>query len=396
MIAATIHSVMGAHPVIPKGTRPIVAKSPPEDIPSFVPHARFASIKGQNILFSASQRAIFALNDTAAEIWRSLEDGAPRDAIAGSIVPDGLHACDARTHVQTALTEWERLGLIRRSVPSSRLPAYEQVSQVVAVAGLHIRIVYPLAHAFPTLTFRHLEVEREAVDILLRVVDGDRIHLFRNEDWVLSCSPDELPTVLKGQLLAEVLAHGSYELAIHAAALQRRERLLLLCGQPGAGKTTLTLALAHAGFGFAADDVTLLDSGGGGLGLPFAAAVKPGAWPLLAEICPDLDAAPVFRRPDGRRIRYILPKASVPASPSPRPVGWVVLLRRGRDANARLEPLDPVDALRGLLDGAYAPGGELSGTAFDVLAQVIGSAQVYLLTYSRLQDAVDLLGKACR
>lgn len=373
-----------------------MAQSPPEDIPSFVPQARLASIRGQNILFSASQRGIFVLNDTATRIWQALENGPLTETIACSIVPDGTDASDMRRHVESALAEWERLGLIRRSTRSMCKPAQEQVSQVVAVAGLHIRIVYPLAHAFPTLTFRHLEVEREAVDILLRVVDGDRIHLFRNEDWVLSCSPDELPTVLKGQLLAEVLAHGSYELAIHAAALQRRERLLLLCGQPGAGKSTLTLALAHAGFGFAADDVTLLGSGGGGLGLPFAAAVKPGAWPLLAEICPDLDAAPVFRRPDGRRVRYILPKASVPASPSPRPVGWVVLLRRGRDANARLEPLDPVDALRGLLGGAYAPGGELSGTAFDVLAQVIGSAQVYLLTYSRLQDAVELLRKACR
>ena len=156
------------------------------------------------------------------------------------------------------------------------------MSQVVAVRGLRVRIVYPAALAFPAMTvFRHLEVRRErAADILLEIVErGGRVHLFRNSDWIQSCSPDELATALKGQLLTEALEHGAYELALHAASLLSNDRMLLLCGNPGAGKTTLTLALVHAGFGFAADDVTLLDSRGRGIGLPFAPAVKAGAWP---------------------------------------------------------------------------------------------------------------------
>ncbi|TGR91723.1 aldolase, partial [bacterium M00.F.Ca.ET.191.01.1.1] len=102
--------------------------------------------------------------------------------------------------------------------------------------------------AFPAITvFRHLEVQRETADILLQMVEqGGRVHLFRNGDWVLSCSPDELPVMLKGQLLTEVLDHGAYELAVHAAALVRNKRMVLVCGNPGAGKTTLTMALVHA------------------------------------------------------------------------------------------------------------------------------------------------------
>jgi len=211
-----------------------------------------------------------------------------------------------------------------------------------------------------------------------------------------ACSLDELPVMLKGQLLTEVLDHGAYELALHAAALFRNEHIVLLCGHPGAGKTTLTLALVHAGFGFVADDVTLLDSRGRGIGLPFAPAVKAGAWPLLAEYCPGLDAVPVCRRPDRRRVRFAVPKAFVPLPPDPLPIGHVVLLRRGRDSKASLEPVDPAHALRGLLNGALAPGGELSGTAFDVLIQLIGSAQTYCLTYSKLDDAVKLITRACR
>lgn len=363
---------------------------------TFVVQGRLARIGGQNLLFGSSRQAVFAVNDTAADIWCSLQDGMSPEAIAVEIARGGIERREADRHVEATLEGWERMGLIRPGAPLSRPPAYEH-SQTVAVAGLCIRIVYPAAFAFPAITvFRHLEVSSEAADIVLRLVErGERLHLFRDGEWILSCSPDELPVVLKGQLLTEVLDHCAYALALHAAALFRNERMVLLCGDPGAGKTTLTMALAHAGFGFAADDVTLLDSSGHATGLPFAPAVKAGAWPLLAERCPDLDASPVFRRPDRRRVRFVAPRALAPAPATAVPVGCVVLLRRDRGTKARLEPVDPASALRGLLNGAFAPGRTLSCSAFDALVSLIGSAGSYYLIYSGLDDAVELLAKAC-
>ena len=72
------------------------------------------------------------------------------------------------------------------------------------------------------------------------------------------------------------------------------------------------------------------------------------------------------------------------------------MLRRRVNASAVLTPVDPVDALRGLLNGSFALCGELTGSAFDALTKVIESADVYCLTYSRLEDAVALMQKACR
>ncbi|TRC89339.1 PqqD family peptide modification chaperone [Mesorhizobium sp. WSM4303] len=376
-----------------------VVSGPADHSPgTFVIQGRLARVRGQNILFSPSRKAIFAVNDTAADIWRALEEGMSPQAISAEMTRGGVHRLEADRHVQAALEDWQRLNLIRPFAPLSASSGQKAVSQVVSVAGLNIRIVYPAACAFPAITvFQHLEVKRETADVLLEVVGhGGRVHLLRDGEWISSCSCDELPVMLKGQLLTEVLDHGAYELALHAAALFRNERIVLLCGNPGAGKTTLTLALVHAGFGFAADDVTLLDSRGHGIGLPFAPAVKAGAWPLLAEYCPDLGAVPVCRRPDRKRVRFAVPKAFVPLPPAPLPIGCVVLLRRRRDSKASLEPVDPANALRGLLNGALAPGGELSGTAFDVLVQLIGSARTYCLAYSRLDDAVQLITKACR
>lgn len=364
----------------------------------FVTQGRLVRIGGQNILFSPSQQAIFAVNDTAADIWRSLDEGMPPEAISTEIARAGVDSCEAKKHVEAALGDWQRLSLIRPRAPLPSSSAQAPVNQVVAVAGLTVRIIYPAACAFPASTaFRHLEIQRETADVLLQVVELEgRIHLFRDCGWVLSCSPDELPVMLKGQLLTEVLDRGTYELALHAAALVKNERIVLLCGNPGAGKTTLTLALVHAGFGFAADDVTLLDSRGYGVGLPFAPAVKAGSWPLLAKYCPGLDDVPICRRPDRRRVRFAVPREFVPLSRSPVPIGSVLLLRRGRDSKACLEPVDPASALRGLLNGAFSPGRELSATAFDVLTQVVGSAETYCLTYSRLDDAVKLVTRACR
>ncbi|TGV80012.1 aldolase, partial [Mesorhizobium sp. M00.F.Ca.ET.158.01.1.1] len=53
--------------------RTVVASGPADwNSATFVILGRLVRVRGQNILFSPSQNAIFAVNDTAADIWRSL------------------------------------------------------------------------------------------------------------------------------------------------------------------------------------------------------------------------------------------------------------------------------------------------------------------------------------
>ena len=373
-----------------------VAADPQEDALRMpVLQGRLVHVKGQDVLFSPAQRAIFTLNATAADIWRALKCGLTPAAIASEIARRGTDAPEANELVEAALGEWLQLGLVRPSLGPTIGPRRGAVTRTVAVHNVRARIDYPAAVAVPSAeVFRHLEVGSQPADVVLQFVEyGGAVHLFRDGEWMQLCASDEIAPVLKAQLLTEVLERDGYELALHSASLGRGERNLLLCGNPGAGKTTLTLALVHAGFDFAGDDVTLLFANGLSMGLPFAPAVKAGAWPVLSEFLPDLSAVPIFRRPDRRRVRYPVPKGLLPSVP--RPVGWVVLLDRRAKGGARMAQVEPSTALTSLMNGSFSVDEELTDAAFDVLVRIIASAPVYSLTYSRLEDAVKLLSDTC-
>ncbi|TPE49144.1 PqqD family peptide modification chaperone [Amaricoccus solimangrovi] len=356
---------------------------------------RLGWLRGRPVLFSAAGGIILALNETAADIWRHLEDGLSPAAIAAELRARGVEAELARAYAESALGEWTRLGLADRRprrAPEDPAPA----AQVLELGGRRIRVACHGDFAPLAALFRHLaapEGQAAATEFAL-LAAGGRAHLFRDGVWQAGAASDEAAVLLKGQLLTEILEHGDQALALHAAALLRDGRLLLLGGPPGTGKTTLALALAAAGFGFAGDDVALLYPDGRCAGLPFAPAVKSGAVALLAPRMPGLVAAPAHRRPDRRRVRFPLPDA--PVRSRPRPVGWILRLRRRPGMPARLDPLDPAEALRFLLGEAFAAGGELTAEGFDAVCAAISGAETHVLTYSDLDQAVALLARALR
>lgn len=358
-------------------------------------HGRLARIRGQNVLFSASRRLLFTLNDTAADIWCALEEGCTPGEVIDEMVAGGTPAADAERFVAAALDEWSEIGLAGPRPPApGEDPGCERI--LVGLPGIVAEIACPPAHAaLVRAPFAHLAATDGAAAVRFRVVeDGGRLGLFRDGGWVLSCAADELPTALKGEILTDVLGRTPYAIALHAACLPRDGRALLICGHPGAGKTTLSLAMLEAGFAFGGDDVTLVGPDGLCTGVPFAPAIKPGAWHLLAPYYPEMEALPAFRRVDGVRVRYPSPRNF--ARQAPCPAGWVVLVDRKEGAEARLDPLDPAEALRILLDGSFATGGELSVAGFEALAQLVGSAAAYRLTYSRLEDGMACLERECR
>ena len=78
-------------------------------------------IRNQNILFSPSRQALYALNDMGGDIWRSLEDGLSPEAISFEIASREADQERAVEYVDAAVRQWECQGLIELS-PIGSLP----------------------------------------------------------------------------------------------------------------------------------------------------------------------------------------------------------------------------------------------------------------------------------
>lgn len=356
-----------------------------------------STVSGRNLLFNPADQRVFEINDMAAYIWCSLREGRGSGAIVDELAEQGIPPETASDFFKDALQEWSEKGILKQD-PLTPAGLFGRIAscQRIGMLGLSILIRYRtnlFADVAPL--FRHLEVAESTPDIIIDVAEREHsVELFRDGKKIFSVRGDELATTLKGQLLEEVLSGASYELALHAATLVRNNCAMLLHGHPGAGKTTLTLALVSAGFGFSGDDVAILDSRGQVVGVPFSPACKAGAWNLISRYRPEISGRPVFRRYDRRRVRYLEPTNL--AATVPRKLGWVVLLDRQRNAGATLIPIDAVTAMRGMLREAYAQGRSLTASGFMALSHAANHANCYQLTYSDLNDAADLLSRTCR
>jgi hypothetical protein len=365
-------------------------------------------LAGRNLLFSEARQAIYDLNDVAAYVWQSLEEGLRPDAMVAELVAAGGNVDDARSAVHGSLERFSRTRLIAaeelasRPEPTGRLPSARRweptghlESRTLEISGVIIRL-----HLSPPLLdivdeiFGHLRSEplRATVE-LCATTDERRVWFAPMSGLASSCHVLEFAPLLKAQLIDEVLRSAVYEVALHAAALVRHDRALLLVGRPGAGKTTLSFALARSGFDLAADDVVLMRDGGLVSGLPFAAAAKGGAWKLVARYWPNLLDCPVYRRPDGKLVRYLVPGCM--ASPLPRRVGWIALLDRRSHGAVSIDDVDPVAALRALIDGGTARDDQMSTTGFTSLVSALSDVRCYRITYADLGEATDRLLELC-
>ena len=353
-----------------------------------------AFIGEHGVLFDEARQELFELDGGMAFAWSRLAEGAAIGRIAEEMGGPGLPDGEVRAWLGQAVAEWTRLGLIRP-------PA---VRQHLDIGGTRVEIRYAAAFLADLAApdFRHLEVARGTVDdgpdCRFDVAEEDGTVVIRRGALALAtCRPDEIVPALRGALTLEAVQRGRHAVALHAATLAAGGHALLLSGCPGAGKSTLAVglaaALARSGLGLAGDDVALLGADGRVTALRFAPALKPGSWPLLAGMCPDLLDLPVHVRYDGQQVRFLdgLPSAGG----GPLPVRWIVGLDRRDGAGPALERLDPLETLRDLIGGAASADDRLGTGAFQALARMLDGAGCYRLTYARLDDAVALLAGLC-
>ena len=199
---------------------------------------------------------------------------------------------------------------------------------------------------------------------------------------------EDLPEFLMEAVIRGLVTDQSGGVVLHAAAVSRKDKAILIAGISGAGKSTLTAWLAGNGYDYLTDE------------LVFVPSVSPlSVTPFRRPLTLRSDSLRILEGegaidPEETRLAYG-DKAVFPYPSSDRPsqvaAGAIVFPSYTPDADIRLEPLDSGQIALRLLENNLN-GKNLADGGLASIARLAGAAPAFRLVYSdfgQLEDVLD-------
>ncbi len=199
--------------------------------------------------------------------------------------------------------------------------------------------------------------------------------------------PDALPLPLPMGLLAaemgmnlQVALGWRRHMLLHASAVARDGRAVILSGESGSGKSTLAALLGEGAWRLMGDEFTLIEpASGDALGFPRAVSLKNAA---IAEMVARVDPArlgPLLARTPKGDIRHLIPRAdAIAAMHEPARPALILFPRFG--GAAAIEPMAPGEVFVRLTEAStnYVALGE---AGFAALTRLVRETPAFGISY---------------
>ncbi len=186
-----------------------------------------------------------------------------------------------------------------------------------------------------------------------------------------------------------VVSHINTYLLIHSGVLARDDRVVLLPGEPAAGKSTLTAGLMLRGWRLFSDELALVEPDSNRL-RPMVRPVnlKNESIDIIRRFAPE--AVLNKETPDTTKgvVSHLRPTtASVAEGARPGRAAWVVFPRFTRGAAPRISPVSRPQAFMRLADLSFNYA-TLGLAGFTTLKAVVSGAACFDLAFGSLEDGM--------
>jgi len=186
-----------------------------------------------------------------------------------------------------------------------------------------------------------------------------------------------------------ITAYSHHILVLHAAAVAKDNRALILPAPPGSGKSTLCAALVNRGWRLLSDELTIVRLDTGEVrGLARPVNLKNASIDVIRDFAPDAYLAkPVLDTTKGTVSLMAPPAASVRQMDIGALPHWMILPRYVAGAATTLTPMPTGQAFLQIAENAMNYH-ILGAKGFEAVGQMVDRCQHFSFEYSDLNEAI--------
>ena len=357
------------------------------------------------LVHSTQDSKLYILNETGHFILERLGAGRTIPEIVWEMTEAyGIEYGTAGADIALTLKEWRRIGLmpgVESCSPPETRPGNIPPHRLEPLDALRY---YRLPGFHFSLRYNHAAMERLCHPRLSAIetdnsegVDSELAIQTDGTAWTVTVDGREAcRTVSSNEARIELMIailkgyHPDLNILalIHAAVVGRNGRAILLPAPSRCGKSTITAALVHAGYGYLSDDMAVLDlASGSAYPFPLGLSLRAGSWPIAEGMFPGLRGSSSAPLSD-EMVKVIMLEGAQTLY-APLPVTAVVFPAYGSEQSNTLHKLSMTEMMVELsAAGFWTP---LHADHVARLLDLLHPVQRFRLEYSSLEAAVELM-----